>query len=149
MKVLAVLLVAVVVCCGGRINSSSDCGSKFTEIARKCYSFIYNEENWEDARKMCQNEKAELASVVTMEQYYGLLKHINSTTPIQYWISGRKKSERWAWTPSGMPMERMWWGMIPETSSDLCAYLCSNTEKYWEAPCTSKHRFICQKNLKY
>ncbi|KAK4313372.1 hypothetical protein Pmani_015269 [Petrolisthes manimaculis] len=104
--------------------------------------------NWDTASTVCESEGAQLASVITQDQYDALLGHINANYAGTYWTSGRTEGGRWVWTSTHEPrvsVASQWWGRSPSTAMGQCAYFCSNTLKYWNKSCSHSLRFICEK----
>lgn len=121
------------------------CSEGFTSIAGNCYRFYQEAESWSDAQGFCSLAGAKLASVLNVDEYNGLLTHINNNFPGTYWTSGSVVNRQWIWTATGDPMAGQWWGRNPGNSPGQCAYFCSNTLKYWNKDCSRSLRFICQK----
>lgn len=55
-----------------------NCDRSYTVIAGKCYKFHQSKRSWENARDVCSSEGTTLASVLTQDEYDGLLSHMNA-----------------------------------------------------------------------
>ncbi|XP_045619303.1 lithostathine-1 [Procambarus clarkii] len=162
LRTLLVLCLALVVCSSRRADIEEpefespieaetgndveelDCKIGFIRIAGNCYSFNQIKMSWSNAELACNNQEAQLASVLDDEQYNGLLGHINANYPGTYWTSGAIRSGQWIWTTNGKLMAQKWWGRNPGTAPNQCAYFCSKTLKYWNKQCDGQLGFICE-----
>ncbi|KAK7066428.1 hypothetical protein SK128_006210 [Halocaridina rubra] len=124
------------------------CVSPYVMIAGKCYNFHQDMQTWGRAEMVCAREGGALASVLTNDQYNGLLSHINANYAGTYWTSGASRGGRWIWVANGNPMATQWWGAnrVPPANAGNCAYFCSFTLRYWSKSCTNSLRFICEKD---
>ncbi|XP_042861384.1 snaclec anticoagulant protein subunit B-like [Penaeus japonicus] len=139
--------VYLVVTANFAVSQQSNCPTDYVFLADKCYSFRRTVQPWDNARTSCLNEDADLASVLTTEEYTQILDHVANNYPGVYWIGGATRNRgAWTWVNSGASMNENWWGGAHAPTPSRCAYFCSHTRKYWSSTCGVNKNYICEKN---
>ena len=115
------------------------------------HSYLLNEEllNWHDARKKCNEEKAELASVASSEEndfIVQVLKGINWA-----WIGGNDLDVEmeFAWSDGSQWNFTMWYPGEPSGGSENCVNIASSLSrrgKWNDFKCNNVKESVCKRD---
>ncbi|XP_012946935.1 macrophage mannose receptor 1 [Aplysia californica] len=121
-----------------------------------CFKYYSEKAGWEQARKICQSEDADLAKVETeAESFY--VWDTTKTNTSQAWV-GFKSSDpnsKFAWT-DGTPVDDKlpWWvkgqpGVVQSKAVPLCGVIggvkTRRTSSWQTKPCSQTNSYVCSK----
>ncbi|XP_075759110.1 CD209 antigen-like protein C isoform X2 [Pelodiscus sinensis] len=130
--------------------SCSFCPYQWISNNRSCYFFSQTAQSWNQSRKECQKEQADLVVIVDREEQDFLAKKQNW---VEYWIglTDAKQEALWTWVDGTTlnPMESFWDSPQPDNylNNEDCASLTSkqNLHNWNDAPCNKRYFYICEK----
>ena len=132
-----------------KIPSGCENGWTHHSLGRTCYRFFSSKVTWDEARRYCQNLKAELASVTSFKTN----EFLTTLTQEECWIGGYKNGSTWQWTDGS---ESIWWKYRNWASGqpdniggnqDKLQFNFKEPGKWGDEESHKQQPFICQKHL--
>nr|XP_033795721.1 low affinity immunoglobulin epsilon Fc receptor-like isoform X2 [Geotrypetes seraphini] len=126
-----------------------ECPEKWNKFQNNCYYFSSSTKTWQDARKYCMENEADLAIVNNQTEQDFINKRIQTT---RSWIGlhDTLKEGEWIWVDNSSLTFQAWSPGEPNDADSLRGEDCVEVIGYgtWnDGPCTLKQNFICEKTL--
>ncbi|XP_022785614.1 adhesion G protein-coupled receptor L4-like [Stylophora pistillata] len=115
-----------------------------------CYVFKKEENTWKDARTSCQQQKGDLVSIETEEEWdfiKGVIKNYTNQNSTTRWQVGlEKKAGKWIWV-TGRPLTICKWGKNQSNGNgDVASITCIGKSQtiLSDVPRNTSGPFICE-----
>ncbi|XP_060890629.1 galactose-specific lectin nattectin-like [Labrus mixtus] len=126
------------------------CPEGWLELNSRCFKFIFNEKDWDDAEDSCIEQGGNLASIHSDEDYNALRNLVKTSTGIdkQTWVGGYDavKEACWRWSDGSSFNFDNWGPKEPNNfgKGEHCLELNFN-KKDWgnDWYCSYKRSYIC------
>ncbi|XP_077183499.1 uncharacterized protein LOC143832657 [Paroedura picta] len=129
------------------------CPDGWRYFNEKCYNYSSENNAWNNSRRLCQEEDANLV-VINHEEEEDILVYMMSSKDV-HWIGFSDLEEKgtWKWVDGTPPTFKNWYTGEPNNSvdeaSEYCAVLQKEYNFMWNAlPCNNKYKYICEKNMR-
>ncbi|KAH9490404.1 hypothetical protein Btru_035117 [Bulinus truncatus] len=132
-------------------NSSSSptpttCPKDFTQYKTNCYSFVNHPQTWEDARKLCQAQGADLASTQDAFEIARVdLGLYNNDIIDQAWIGMKynMETQQYYWTDQWPVLRTFWSKGNPDLQTNDSCVAFSNAG--WnDTSCSERLPYVCE-----
>ncbi|PFX12796.1 putative G-protein coupled receptor 133 [Stylophora pistillata] len=115
-----------------------------------CYVFKKEENTWKEARTSCQQQKGDLVSIETEEEWdfiKGVIKNYTNQNSTTRWQVGlEKKAGKWIWV-TGRPLTTCKWGKNQSNGNGDVAsitWIGKNQTILFDVPRNTSGPFICE-----
>ncbi|XP_053122058.1 macrophage mannose receptor 1-like [Hemicordylus capensis] len=119
--------------------------SGYIRYGNSSYSVISSNMTWEDARKKCQSEDAELARILNpYSQSFLWLQVLKYGEPVWIGLNSDKTGKTYKWINMKKFIYTNWFAGEPKQNI-ACVYL--DRDGFWKtATCSETHFFVCEKH---
>ncbi|MED6261441.1 hypothetical protein ATANTOWER_005229 [Ataeniobius toweri] len=129
------------------------CLPGWREINFRCYFLSTEINTWEDSRKHCQSQGADLVVINSIQEQIAIY-HLNGSKPLQFWIGLHARDETFQWV-DGSGLEKSFWlsgqpDLDGANRKDDCVKMNNGRPQFscWnDAPCGHKLHWLCEKDL--
>ncbi|KAM9363198.1 C-type lectin domain family 17, member A-like [Symphorus nematophorus] len=132
--------------------SSQRCPAGWRDISSRCYFLSTESKTWEDSRKYCQSQGADLV-VINSEQEQRALYRLDGNVYLLFWIGLHHPAGTFKWV-DGSALTKPFWQSTqldfggPNNVEDCVEmYHFNSVLANWnDAPCGSKRRWLCERS---
>ncbi|XP_068177960.1 C-type lectin domain family 10 member A-like isoform X2 [Antennarius striatus] len=128
----------------GEVRSSPSCPSGWVMIERRCYFLSNERRSWQESRRSCQADGADLVVFNSLEEVFVFL-HVLS---VEFWIGLSNTTGTLQWVDGSIPDP----GFTPEVRDDVrgdCVRIDDfriNGYLVLPTPCGQRLRWVCEKD---
>ncbi|XP_033841443.2 macrophage mannose receptor 1 [Periophthalmus magnuspinnatus] len=117
----------------------------FYKLGNDSYKLVTQKMKWDEARRQCQADDADLASILNpITQAYLTLLMSKHNEPVWIGLNNNMTGGRFKWI-DGWFMSYTKWGADEPKSNYGCVYM--DTDKTWKtAECTNSYQSLCKKS---
>ncbi|XP_067225975.1 galactose-specific lectin nattectin-like [Chanodichthys erythropterus] len=133
------------------VEKNKDCGTcetGWTAYGCRCFKFFSSRYSWDGAEFGCLNNKGNLASVHSHDEYIFIQKLVRQTThaSTRAWIGGHKGFYRWFWSDGTQMNYRIWSPGQPSNGTvELCVEMNSVHGNWNDVNCKENRPYVCVK----
>ncbi|XP_076584161.1 uncharacterized protein LOC143319251 [Chaetodon auriga] len=134
--------------CGYRLQ----CPANWSEMNFKCYFLSTESKTWEDSRKYCQSEDADLVVINSEQEQRGLYR-LDGDANLLFWIGLYDRAGTFEWVDGAALTKKFWQDGQPDRGGPNNREDCVEMYHFnpplanWnDAPCGSKRRWLCEKS---
>ncbi|XP_071381660.1 macrophage mannose receptor 1 [Centroberyx affinis] len=117
----------------------------FYKLGNDSYKLVAQKMRWDEARRQCQADDADLASIVNpiAQAYITLLIH-KYNEPVWIGLNSNVTGGRFKWVDN-WPLSYTKWGTDEPKSNQACVYM--DVDRKWKtAPCTNTYYNLCKRS---
>lgn len=136
--------------CKRNVDSQIEVGpttaqSSFYKLGNDSYKLLTQKMKWNEARRQCQADDADLASVLNpVAQAYLTLQMFRHHEPVWIGLNNNVTEGRFKWV-DGWFMSYTKWGADEPKSNYGCVYM--DVDRTWKtAPCTNSYYSLCKRS---
>uniref|UniRef100_A0A3Q3BD85 CD209 antigen-like protein E n=1 Tax=Kryptolebias marmoratus TaxID=37003 RepID=A0A3Q3BD85_KRYMA len=133
--------------------SSQRCPLGWRQINSKCYFLSTESKRWNDGRKQCQSQGADLV-VIDNEQEQNAIYRMDGSQYLFFWIGLRRKDGAFKWVDGSELKTTFWQNGQPDNgglnSKEDCVEMGDENQPLasWnDVPCEQMRRWLCEKDL--
>uniref|UniRef100_A0A7N8YK80 Mannose receptor C-type 1 n=1 Tax=Mastacembelus armatus TaxID=205130 RepID=A0A7N8YK80_9TELE len=117
----------------------------FYKFGNDSYKLVAQKMRWDEARRQCQADDAELASILSpAAQAYITLQISKHKEPVWIGLNSNVTGGRFMWVDNWL-LSYTKWGTDQPKDNDGCVYI--DVDKTWKtAPCTNSYYSLCKKS---
>ncbi|XP_023150247.2 CD209 antigen-like protein E [Amphiprion ocellaris] len=132
--------------------SSQRCPPRWREIQSRCYFLSTESKTWEESRKHCQSEEADLV-VISSQQEQEAIYRLDKDQYLLFWIGLKGTNGVFRWVDGSELRETFWKEGQPDhggpNNVEDCVEMYHHNpvlNNWNDAPCGHKRRWLCEKN---
>ncbi|XP_035511844.1 macrophage mannose receptor 1 [Morone saxatilis] len=117
----------------------------FYKLGNDSYKLVAQKMRWDEARRQCQADDADLASILNpVSQAYITLQISKFNEPVWIGLNSNVTGGRFKWVDN-WPLSFTKWGTNEPKNNYGCVYM--DVDRKWKtAPCTDTHYSLCKKS---
>ncbi|XP_029954996.1 macrophage mannose receptor 1-like [Salarias fasciatus] len=117
----------------------------FYKLGNDSYKLVAQKMKWDEARRQCQADDADLASILNpVTQAYVTLQISKLNQSVWIGLNNNLSGGRFKWV-DGWPLSYTFWGRNEPKNNYGCVYV--DVDKLWKtAPCTNTYYSLCKKS---
>ncbi|XP_047424697.1 macrophage mannose receptor 1 [Mugil cephalus] len=117
----------------------------FHKLGNDSYKLVAQKMKWDEARRQCQADDADLASILnTITQAYIMLQISKHNEPVWIGLNSNVTDGRYKWVDNWL-LSFTKWGKNEPKNNYGCVYI--DVDKTWKtAPCTNTYYSICKRS---
>ena len=128
------------------------CDAGWFQVGNVCFKQFTDSKSWPEARQICKENSAELASIPDEETQSMVWSEIEYQTPGLFWTGGFKNlfDDEWEWSDGEYWYKKgeNWAQNEPEADRGNCLAMLSSSGGKWGAVgCSERLSFVCSRNL--
>ncbi|XP_068178270.1 CD209 antigen-like isoform X2 [Antennarius striatus] len=132
----------------GEVRSSLSCPSGWVMIERRCYFLSNERRSWQESRRSCQADGADLVVFNSLDEQVVFLDFLSGLAAQEFWIGLRNTTGTLQWVDGSIPDP----GFTPEVRDDVrgdCVrilHFMINGYLVLPTPCGQRLRWVCEKD---
>ncbi|XP_055365501.1 CD209 antigen-like protein C isoform X2 [Betta splendens] len=125
------------------------CPAGWRKIESRCYFLSVESNTWEESRRYCQRQGADLV-VINSEREQTYLYRLNGEDVLLFWIGLRKGGRLFEWVDGSALTKEYWQDGEPNLADNedcVESYHLRPVLSNWnDAPCSKRQRWLCEKD---